>query len=102
MANKTEQGYMTRVESSDRISYLHTPSRYTDKLLNGLEISEDGPAAHVTVFKSGDQMVQLCLMHGGFSVAVHITPTQARAIASALFEAAADTERLTTAEMEAA
>jgi hypothetical protein len=102
MANDTKQGSMSRVEGKDRISYLHTPSRHTGNLLSGMELAEDGPFAHVNVFKDSDHRVQLCLMHWGFSSAIHITASQARVIASALLEAAADSERMTATEEVAA
>lgn len=102
MANETKQGGMPRVEGKDRITYLHTPSRHTGKLLGGMELAEDGPVAHVNVFKDSDHRVQLSLMHWGFSSAVHISASQARAIASALLAAADDSERLTSIEEVAA
>ena len=101
MANETKQGGMSRVEGKDRITYLHTPSRHTGKLLGGMELAEDGPVAHVNVFKDSDR-VQLSLDHRGFSSAVHISASQARAIASALLAAADDSERLTSIEEVAA
>ena len=91
---KHTAGYMSRVETPDRINYLHTPSRFGGPARSSLELKEDGPAAAVTVFNDTPATVQLCLRYGSFDATVHITASQARAIASALFEAATDAERL--------
>lgn len=94
------QGCAHRVDDGDRISYLHQPMRYGRGMKPSMEMSHrpvtgESPEASVSLFKDDCSRIQMTVQLGGFHAALHISPYQARQLAMALAEAAADADRLT-------
>lgn len=92
-------GAFHRKETETRIDYLATPSVYGAGLLNGLRLDESagdhqGEKISATVHKDSSPAVQFCVSHGQFSATVYLTAHQARQVAMALAEAAADMDRM--------
>lgn len=99
MDSKHTEGRFERDEQSDRITYLKTPMEFGGGEWSSLKLARyygdsTRQSAAVTLHKDVPERVQLALEFGSFGATVHISAHQARQVAMALAEAAADMDRM--------